>query len=132
MDESTRSEYCLTRDRTLVDEEWTPEYEQFVKDNGITSHIIPIIANKDPQVYTSPNTVMDVLEILLNRENHPVLVHCNKGKVSSPPLEYSSLPSLLLFIRDDKILMNANIASYRMHYGMFSQGSRVVDHRYAL
>ncbi|KAK2873231.1 hypothetical protein FQN49_002504 [Arthroderma sp. PD_2] len=65
---------------TLVEEEWSPEYREFVKNSGITSHIIPILANKDPEIYTPASTVVQVLNILLDPRNHPVLVHCNKGK----------------------------------------------------
>ncbi|KAK2739096.1 hypothetical protein FQN57_006662 [Myotisia sp. PD_48] len=65
---------------TLVDEEWSPEYVKFVQEHHITSHIIPILANKNPTVYTPQSTVENVLRILLNPKNHPVLIHCNKGK----------------------------------------------------
>lgn len=72
----------LTVCRTLVDEEWSPEYRRFVQYNGITSHIIPILANKDPDVYTEQEVVVKVLKILLDPDNHPILIHCNKGRVS--------------------------------------------------
>ncbi|PGH22956.1 hypothetical protein AJ80_03005 [Polytolypa hystricis UAMH7299] len=65
---------------TLVDEEWSPEYRQFVKDNDITSYVIPILANKSPQISTPQSTVDRVLKILLNPSNHPLVVHCNKGR----------------------------------------------------
>ncbi|EER26108.1 Putative tyrosine phosphatase family protein [Coccidioides posadasii C735 delta SOWgp] len=65
---------------TLVENEHSRQFKKFIKDNGITSYVIPIIANKDPKVFTSQNTVLEVLRILFNLDNHPVLVHCNKGK----------------------------------------------------
>ncbi|KAM5435741.1 tyrosine-protein phosphatase siw14 [Microsporum ferrugineum] len=65
---------------TLVDEKWSPEYIAFVKDNAITSYVIPILANKQADVYTPISTIIEVLTILLEPRNHPVLVHCNKGK----------------------------------------------------
>ncbi|DAA74623.1 TPA_exp: Tyrosine phosphatase family protein [Trichophyton benhamiae CBS 112371] len=65
---------------TLVDEEWSPEYSAFVRGNGITSRIIPILANKQPNVFTPYSTIVEVLTILLDTRNHPVMVHCNKGK----------------------------------------------------
>ncbi|KGQ00887.1 hypothetical protein PAAG_12430 [Paracoccidioides lutzii Pb01] len=64
----------------LVDEEWSPDYGEFIRKNGITSYIIPILANKVPQVSTPYETVVEVLKIILNPKNHPLLIHCNKGK----------------------------------------------------
>ncbi|KAK2783668.1 hypothetical protein FQN53_009120 [Emmonsiellopsis sp. PD_33] len=65
---------------TLVDEEWSLDYREFIRKNGITSHVIPIIANKVPQVSTPQETVNQVLKIILDPKNHPLLIHCNKGK----------------------------------------------------
>ncbi|PGH36332.1 hypothetical protein GX50_00837 [[Emmonsia] crescens] len=65
---------------TLVDEEWSPDYGEFIRKNGIKSHVIPIMANKAPHVSTPYGTVIEVLKIILNPMNHPVLIHCNKGK----------------------------------------------------
>ncbi|EFQ98744.1 tyrosine-protein phosphatase SIW14 [Nannizzia gypsea CBS 118893] len=65
---------------TLVEEEWSPEYSAFVREKGITSRIIPILANKQPDVFTPFSTIVEVLTILLDTRNHPILVHCNKGK----------------------------------------------------
>ncbi|QSS51465.1 tyrosine phosphatase [Histoplasma capsulatum var. duboisii H88] len=65
---------------TLVDEKWSPDYGEFIRKNGIKSHVIPILANKAPQVSTPYETVIEVLKIILNPTNHPVLIHCNKGK----------------------------------------------------
>ncbi|KKK14686.1 hypothetical protein AOCH_000800 [Aspergillus ochraceoroseus] len=65
---------------TLVEEPYTQSHEEFLKANGILHHRIVILANKDPAVKT-PECVMNrVLEILLNKSNHPILIHCNKGK----------------------------------------------------
>ncbi|EEP80731.1 conserved hypothetical protein [Uncinocarpus reesii 1704] len=74
---------------TLVDFEHSRQFRKFIKDNGIVSHVIPIIANKDPKIFTPQNTVLDVLKILFNPKNHPILVHCNKGKVFSSNAEDS-------------------------------------------
>ncbi|WEW55504.1 tyrosine-protein phosphatase siw14 [Emydomyces testavorans] len=65
---------------TLVDREPSRQFKKFMKDNGITSYVIPIIANKDPKVFTPQSTILEVLKILFDTEKHPVLVHCNKGK----------------------------------------------------
>ncbi|PGH16463.1 hypothetical protein AJ79_01794 [Helicocarpus griseus UAMH5409] len=65
---------------TLVDEEWSPDYGEFIRKEGITSHVIPILANKTPQVCTPYETIIEVLKIVLDPNNHPLLIHCNKGK----------------------------------------------------
>ncbi|KAH8428766.1 tyrosine phosphatase family protein [Aspergillus melleus] len=65
---------------TLVDEPYTASHTRFLEENGIAHFRIPIQANKDPAVKTPDHVVVGVLEILLNKANHPVLVHCNKGK----------------------------------------------------
>ncbi|KAL4927196.1 tyrosine phosphatase family protein [Aspergillus undulatus] len=65
---------------TLVDEQYTQSYESFIKENGIKHHIVPFIANKDPAVKTPDCVVNVILRIMLNKSNHPILIHCNKGK----------------------------------------------------
>jgi tyrosine-protein phosphatase SIW14 len=66
----------------LVKEPLSVEYVRLMQAQGIAYHVIPIIPNKTPGVCTPQSTINRVLEILINPENHPVLVHCNKGKVS--------------------------------------------------
>jgi tyrosine-protein phosphatase SIW14 len=68
---------------TLVEEPYEQSHENFVKDGGITHHRIAFIANKNPSVRTPETVVNHIMEILLNKNNHPVLIHCNKGKVST-------------------------------------------------
>ncbi len=70
--------------RTLVPEEYPPENVTFVEENGIQHFQIHISANKDPFVTIPPKDMAAALEILLDRRNHPLLIHCNKGKVSAP------------------------------------------------
>ncbi|KAI9930856.1 hypothetical protein MW887_010507 [Aspergillus wentii] len=65
---------------TLVEEPFTTAHSNFLTENGIAHHRILIQANKDPAVKTPDHIIVKVLEILLNKANHPVLVHCNKGK----------------------------------------------------
>ena len=66
---------------TLVKEPLGGEYARAMEQNGVTYHQIPITPNKEPGVSEPQETIDRVLEILLNPQNHPVLVHCNKGKV---------------------------------------------------
>ncbi|KAL2867898.1 tyrosine phosphatase family protein [Aspergillus lucknowensis] len=65
---------------TLVEEPYTQVHADFLKEGGITHHRIAFIANKDPAVRTPEPVVNHVMEILLNKANHPILIHCNKGK----------------------------------------------------
>jgi protein tyrosine/serine phosphatase len=65
---------------TLVPEELPEPYTAFMSRCGITHYHIPILANKDPERYTPDETVYKVVELMLNKENYPMLIHCNKGK----------------------------------------------------
>ncbi|KAL4878565.1 tyrosine phosphatase family-domain-containing protein [Aspergillus karnatakaensis] len=65
---------------TLVEEPYTPSHASYLKENGITHHRIAFIANKDPLIKTSEVVINQIMEILLNKLNHPILIHCNKGK----------------------------------------------------
>ncbi|KAL4785751.1 tyrosine phosphatase family-domain-containing protein [Aspergillus varians] len=65
---------------TLVEEPYTPSYESFLKENGIKHHRIHFIANKNATVKTPECVVDTILSIMLNKSNHPILIHCNKGK----------------------------------------------------
>ncbi|KAL4906478.1 hypothetical protein BDW74DRAFT_133044 [Aspergillus multicolor] len=65
---------------TLVEEPFTQSHESFLKESGITHHRIPFIANKDPAVKTPDCVVNAILRLMLNKANHPILIHCNKGK----------------------------------------------------
>lgn len=69
------------RDSTLVDEPYTYAHEEFIRENNITHHRILVQAHKDPKT-RNPDAVFNrILQIILDPANHPVLVHCNKGKV---------------------------------------------------
>ena len=65
---------------TLVPETLPLEYANFLSSNGIVHHHIPILANKDEERFTDAETVNSVLSIMLDPENYPLLIHCNKGK----------------------------------------------------
>ena len=65
---------------TLVPEPLGFEYENFISSNGIIHHHIPILANKDPKVFSTAETVQKVLNLMLDPANYPMLIHCNKGK----------------------------------------------------
>ena len=65
---------------TLVPEDLPLAYQKFISDSGINHYHIPILANKDPEVYTPDETVYRVLELMLDQSNYPMMIHCNKGK----------------------------------------------------
>jgi protein tyrosine phosphatase (PTP) superfamily phosphohydrolase (DUF442 family) len=67
---------------TLVEEPFPSSHSSFLKENGIKHYCIPFIANKDASVKTSDCVVNTILRIMLDKANHPMLIHCNKGKVS--------------------------------------------------
>jgi len=65
---------------TFVPEPLPFAYGNFISTNGIVHHQIPILANKNPDVYTDAATVHRILELMLDANNYPMLIHCNKGK----------------------------------------------------
>ena len=52
----------------------------FMTLTGIKHHHISVLANKDPAVSTPAATVTRILRLILDKRNHPMLIHCNKGK----------------------------------------------------
>lgn len=73
---------------TLVPQEYPAENIEFMKENGIQHFQIPIPAHKSASVTIPLQSIANALEVLLNTKLHPVLIHCNKGKVTaqSPPI----------------------------------------------
>ena len=55
-------------------------YAAFAAHNGIRHHVVPVLPNKDPAVYTADRVVLQIVRLMLDPANHPVLIHCNKGK----------------------------------------------------
>ncbi|KAL9002699.1 MAG: hypothetical protein Q9188_004395, partial [Gyalolechia gomerana] len=65
---------------TLVPQGYPAENIAFMKENHIQHFQIPIPAHKSEAITIPLQGIANALEILLNPQNHPVLVHCNKGK----------------------------------------------------
>ncbi|KAJ3305865.1 hypothetical protein HDV03_000974 [Kappamyces sp. JEL0829] len=57
----------------------------FEKENIAVMHF-RLVGNKEPHVEMDHGEMQKVLDIVLDRENHPILVHCNKGKASGSTL----------------------------------------------
>ena len=67
--------------RTLVPTEYSAQHDRFLAEYGIQHFRIGILANKDPFVVNSQTNMVAALGIIMDRANHPLLIHCNQGKV---------------------------------------------------
>ena len=76
------TDFVLTAFRTLVTEEYPEPNVQFMQANDIQHYQIGIEANKDPFVTIPQTSISAALAVVLNPQNYPLLIHCNKGKVS--------------------------------------------------
>ena len=73
----------LTDDSTLVNEKnESAEFDNFVDENGINHIRVEVPAHKNPEVVIPIDIITRVLKVMLDKSNYPLLVHCNKGKVS--------------------------------------------------
>lgn len=76
----TLSDLSLKSIITFVPQALELPYSNFISSNGIIHYHIPVLANKDPDIYTKTEVVHQVLELMLDPNNYPMLIHCNKGK----------------------------------------------------
>nr|XP_010908343.1 probable tyrosine-protein phosphatase DSP4 [Elaeis guineensis] len=53
---------------------------EFVKSRGIRLFQFGIEGSKEPFVTIPKDTIMEALRVLLDIRNHPVLIHCKRGK----------------------------------------------------
>jgi len=65
---------------TLVLEDYTEANKQFNKENGIKLLQFGVPGNKEPFVDIPEHHIRSALTELLDERNHPILIHCNKGK----------------------------------------------------
>lgn len=65
---------------TFVPEPLPLAYANFITSNGIAHHHVHVLANKDESICTDDETVHKILDLMLDPENYPMLIHCNKGK----------------------------------------------------
>jgi tyrosine-protein phosphatase SIW14 len=64
---------------SLVDKDFPADFKAFMKANGIRHCVIEMQGTKKVQI---PDAVMNsIMDVVLNKENHPLLIHCNHGKV---------------------------------------------------
>jgi tyrosine-protein phosphatase SIW14 len=52
-----------------------------MKENNIQFFQVGMSGNKEPFVNVSDDTISTALKIAINPANHPLLIHCNRGKV---------------------------------------------------
>lgn len=70
----------LTILSSLVEEEMKPEVAKFIDMYGVNHVCIPIKANKEGEVRTTLDSLCEAILYLMNPINHPVYIHCNRGK----------------------------------------------------
>jgi len=64
----------------LCSEEYPEENVEFLKSNGIKLFHFGITGNKEPFVNIPEDTIREALKVLLDVRNHPLLIHCKRGK----------------------------------------------------
>lgn len=65
---------------TLVDEPYPIENQDFIARGNIMHVVLPLPAHKNAFDSIPLESMERALSILMDKRNHPVLVHCNKGK----------------------------------------------------
>lgn len=63
-----------------MQEPYPPENLAFLNSAGIQFFQFPIPGNKEPFVVIPDTSIIGALETILDKRNHPILVHCNAGK----------------------------------------------------
>ena len=70
--------------RYLCLEDYPPGNLKFINEHGVKLFHIGIFGNKEPFVDISQKDIASALSTLTDVRNHPILIHCNKGKVCVP------------------------------------------------
>ncbi|XP_022771738.1 probable tyrosine-protein phosphatase At1g05000 isoform X2 [Durio zibethinus] len=64
----------------LCPEPYPEANTEFLKSNGIRLFQFGIEGNKEPFVNIPEDTIREALKVVLDVRNHPVLIHCKRGK----------------------------------------------------
>jgi hypothetical protein len=73
------SQQLLTCTSSLVKKDFSPDFLAFMKKQGIEHVVIDMQGTKKVDI---PEAVMhSIMKVALNKANHPLLIHCNHGKV---------------------------------------------------
>ncbi|KAI9226587.1 MAG: protein-tyrosine phosphatase, partial [Piptocephalis tieghemiana] len=65
---------------TLVLEEYPDGNLAWMDRTKVKLYQFGVAGNKEPFVDIPEEVIADALAVLLDRRNHPILIHCNKGK----------------------------------------------------
>lgn len=68
---------------TLVDKDFPETFKPFMQANGIRHCHITMAGTKKEAIPI--NTMQSILEVIHDKQNHPVLIHCNQGRVCYCP-----------------------------------------------
>ncbi|TPX17097.1 uncharacterized protein E0L32_003215 [Thyridium curvatum] len=63
---------------TLVDKDFPEGYKAFITANGIHHYVFSMKGTKKEEIPIK--TMKAILRLVLDRRNHPLLIHCNHGK----------------------------------------------------
>ncbi|KAH9315568.1 hypothetical protein KI387_024195, partial [Taxus chinensis] len=64
----------------LCPEPYSEANRDFIRNHGIKLFHFGIEGNKEPFVNIPENIIREALKVLLDARNHPVLIHCKRGK----------------------------------------------------
>ncbi|KAI8344653.1 putative tyrosine-protein phosphatase At1g05000-like protein [Chlamydoabsidia padenii] len=65
---------------TLILEDYPEQNMKFLDEQGIQFLQFGIAGNKEPFVQIPEDKISAALAAILDKRNHPILIHCNKGK----------------------------------------------------
>ncbi|KAK4451820.1 tyrosine phosphatase family-domain-containing protein [Podospora aff. communis PSN243] len=63
---------------TLVQKDFPEGYHSFISKNGIKHHVFDMKGTKKQEIPIK--TMKSILRLVLDRQNHPLLMHCNHGR----------------------------------------------------
>ena len=64
----------------LIPEDYPHLQQEFIKNENIKLFQLGMSGNKEPFVKISADLITEAVKIVLNPENQPILIHCNRGK----------------------------------------------------
>ncbi|RKP24516.1 tyrosine phosphatase family-domain-containing protein [Syncephalis pseudoplumigaleata] len=64
----------------LAKEDYPPDMLEWTRQHSIAFYQYRTAGNKEPFTEMDPDRVAGLLSLMLDVRNHPMLVHCNKGK----------------------------------------------------
>ncbi|CCH42032.1 Tyrosine-protein phosphatase SIW14 [Wickerhamomyces ciferrii] len=64
----------------LVPDEYPKENLEFLEKQGINFFQVGLSGNKEPFVNVPHDLITKALNIVIDPQNHPILIHCNRGK----------------------------------------------------